>query len=198
MLIFCTISTALATDRARVEIRSDAVETVYGLTGRGVTVVILDRGIDWTHPDFIKPDGRTRIKGILDHAPGSCATTEYTEAQINAALLGTGPALPTRDAVGHGTVTTGAAAGNGRAAANGKYRGIAPEADLLIVKITGGARAHDNEAAEPTYYCGTQTGLNWAVAKAAALGNPLSCSPMSARSMVRSTVRILTRGRLIA
>lgn len=164
---------AIAMDQVRPEIRADAVETVYGLTGRGVTVAILDRGIDWRHPDFIRADGRTRIKAILDFAPNTCLATEYSEAQINAALAGTAPALATRDAVGHGTVTAGAAAGNGRAAASGKYRGLAPEADLLIVKITGGARAHDAEAAEPEFYCGVQAGLGWVQQKATALGQPV-------------------------
>lgn len=164
---------AVAMDQVRPEIRADLVESVYGLTGRGVTVAILDRGIDWRHPDFIRPDGRTRIKAILDFAPNTCVTTEYSEAQINAALAGTGPGLATRDAVGHGTVTAGAAAGNGRAAASGKYRGLAPEADLLIVKITGGARAHDNEPAEASFYCGVQAGLVWVQQKATALGQPV-------------------------
>ncbi len=139
--------------------------------------MILDRGIDWTHPDFIKPDGTTRIKAILDLAPGSCIGTEYSEAQINAALSGSGPVLPTRDAVGHGTVTAGAAAGNGRAAASGKYRGIAPEADLIIAKITGGAPAHGTQAAEPTYYCGFQSAFIWAVSKAQSLHQPFVLLP---------------------
>jgi hypothetical protein len=40
---------------------SNAAATKYGASGRGVAVVVMDRGIDWNHPDFINPDGTTRI-----------------------------------------------------------------------------------------------------------------------------------------
>lgn len=122
---------AFAMDQVRQETRVDDAETVYGLTGRGITVAILDRGIDWHHPDFIMEDGKTRIKWLLDMngqnwcEQGGPAAVEYSEAQINAALTGGGATIDSRDAVGHGTVTAGVAAGNGRAAADGKYRGMA-------------------------------------------------------------------------
>ena len=43
--------------------------------------------------------------------------------------------VPSRDTGGHGTAVAGIAAGNGRGSKNGKYRGAAPEAGLLIVKM---------------------------------------------------------------
>lgn len=65
----------------------------------------------------------------------------YTEAQINAALQVPGrPAqdvdsIKQRDKSGHGTHVTGTAAGNGLAGPNpGQFAGIAPKADLIIVK----------------------------------------------------------------
>ena len=102
-------------DVARTQTRADQAIQKYGVSGKGVTVAILDRGIDWTHPDFIRPDGKTRIKWLLDmtgqnQCEGSPAPIEYTEAQINAALAG-GSTIDSRDAVGHGTVTAGIAAG---------------------------------------------------------------------------------------
>jgi hypothetical protein len=113
-------------------------------------VAIPDRGIDWRHPDFIP--------------------VEYTEAQINAALAG-GPALPTRDAVGHGTRAAGIAAGNGRALPSGQYRGMAPEADLIIVKLTSeGAPAHDAEPAEHSFQGCLEEVLDWLDARVTALG----------------------------
>lgn len=45
---------------------------------------------------------------------------------------------------GHGTAVAGIAAGNGRGSKNGKYRGAAPEAGLLIVKM-GGAGEQDSQ-----------------------------------------------------
>lgn len=154
------------------------VPAYKGATGKGVVIAILDRGIQYDHQDFIRPDGKTRIKAMLDMTGQTfCAATnpppiEYTEAQINAALAG-GPALGMRDAVGHGNVTAGIATGNGRAGANGKYAGVAPEADMIIVKMTSdGAPAHGTQAAEAGFTaCHTQA-LDWLDAKLAALNEP--------------------------
>jgi hypothetical protein len=134
-------ASAFADQLALQETGADVAREKYGVTGKGVVIAILDRGIQWQNPDFIKPDGNTQIKWMLDMSgqnycdSGNPAPVEYTEAQINAALHG-GLTIPERDAVGHGTVTAGIAAGNGRAYANGKYTGFAPEADLIIVKLT--------------------------------------------------------------
>ena len=148
---------ATAMDRVRVESRIDAAVAKYGVTGRGVIVALLDRGIDWKNADFRNPDGTTRIAAVLDLTDDSGAATSgygkgtrYTRAQIDAALSG-GPAIPFRDAVGHGTTTSGIPAGNGRNLA--KYRGVAPEATIISVKVTSdGAPAHDGEAAEAGFY----------------------------------------------
>ena len=77
--------------------------------------------------------------------------------------------------MGHGTVTSGIAAGNGSAFANGKYAGFAPNADLIIVKLTSeGAPAHDNQPAEAAFTaCHTQA-LNWLDQKVRALGEPVA------------------------
>ena len=167
-------------DAVRVETRTDLAVRIYGVTGKGVTIAILDRGIDWTHPDFIKPDGTTRIKWILDMTGQKnwCTASnpepvEYTEAQINAALRG-GPKINTRDAVGHGTNTAGVAAGNGRAFANGKYAGFAPEADLIIVKMTSdGVPAHDGEAAEASFVACVDQAFDRLDLKITQLGQPV-------------------------
>lgn len=165
------------------ETRAAAARASHGVTGRGVAVAILDRGIDWTHADFRNADGSTRIAWIFDltdgsgaGAPGNTygAGTIYSAAQINAALTG-GPVLATRDAVGHGTATAGNCCGNGRAS-NGRYVGIAPEATLIVVKFTSdGAAAHDGQPAEPAFYRPELFGkaIDFALDKARELGMPL-------------------------
>ena len=78
-----------------------------------------------------------------------------------------------RDAVGHGTVTAGIAAGNGRAAAGGRFAGVAPDADLVIVKMTSdGVPAHDNQAAEQAFTACISQALDWVDQKISALHEP--------------------------
>lgn len=64
---------------------------------------------------------------------------EYTQEEINRALAaGNREAgyriVPEQDFSGHGTEVLGIAAGNGRSS-GGRYRGMAPESELLIVKL---------------------------------------------------------------
>ncbi|MDY7093199.1 MAG: S8 family serine peptidase [Acidobacteriota bacterium] len=169
---------APALDSVRVETRTDEAVEAFRVSGKGVTVVILDRGIDWEHPDFLDDAGATRIKWMLDHSgfnlcnAGNPPPVEYTEAQINSALSG-GPSLAMRDAVGHGTATAGTAAGNGRGLMDRRYRGIAPEADLIVVKLTSeGAPAHDGEPAEAFFQGCIDDALDWVDEKIDLLGQP--------------------------
>ena len=125
------------------------------MTGKGVIVGVIDSGIDWRHKDFLKPDGTSRIVAIWDlfddsfaQSGGKIGTippgltdggdalpgTIYTNAQINAALKGSGK-VNSVDNQGHGTATAGTAAGNG-GSAGASLAGVAPEADLIIVKAS--------------------------------------------------------------
>ena len=121
--------------------------TTFGNAGAGVIVAVIDSGIDWTSPDFRNPDGTTRLLGIWDQTlasgvfpppPGFGFGSYYSRADIDAALSG-GPALATQDGFGHGTHVAGTAAGNGRATGNGvpegTFAGMAPAADLLVVRV---------------------------------------------------------------
>ena len=161
--------------------QNDKTFAKYGVTGKGVIVAIMDRGIDYTHPDFRNPDGTTRIKMMWDMsaqnlcAPGNPFPIVYTEAQINTALQNNAP-LGERDAVGHGTVTAGIAVGNGSAVGKSslQYAGIAPQADLLIVKVTSeGAPAHGSQPAENPFQGCYNQALDLVTAEAATLGEPI-------------------------
>jgi subtilisin family serine protease len=141
------------------------VPPVYqGFTGSGVIVGIVDSGIDLNHADFRTAANQTRIKYAWDQTwtgtkpPGFTYGAEWTEAQINS-----GAASSLKDYDGHGAHVTGIAAGNGRATGNGQlpyqYIGIAPEADLVIVKT------NFTDA-------GIIDGVNYVFQKATALGKP--------------------------
>ena len=108
------------------------------LTGNGVLVGFVDSGIDLTHPDFQDSNGNSRVLFLWDQTrdeyppDGYLFGTEYNNEQINEALR-MGKTL-SKDESGHGTAAAGIACGNGNAS-NGRYRGIAPEAELIVVKM---------------------------------------------------------------
>lgn len=107
----------------------------FNLSGQGVIVAIIDSGIDYRHPDFRNEDGSSRIIAIYDEMTG----IEYTQEQINEALRENDiqisrQIVPVTDISGHGTHVTGIAAGNG-SAMSGRYRGVAYNAGILVVKL---------------------------------------------------------------
>ena len=184
LLIIGAGGVGLAIDRVRAETGVDKAVAVLGVSGEGVIVAVMDRGIDWESNDFRNDDGTTRIAYIFDLSDDAGADdpnnpygrgTIYTRRQIDRALFG-GPALATRDAVGHGTTTTGIPAGNGRNSADRKYRGIAPNATIIAVKVAGGAPAHGNQPAEPDWYVGLSglhAAIDFVVDKARELSMPV-------------------------
>jgi minor extracellular serine protease Vpr len=182
LAFFFLVPLIVADTTVNKDTQADKAFAKYGATGKGVIVAIMDRGIDYTHPDFRNADGTTRIKMMWDMSaqnlcdPGNPQPVVYTEAEINAALAPGGTPLAERDAVGHGTVTAGIATGNGSALgkASAQYAGIAPEADLLIVKVTSeGAPAHGTQQAESPFQGCFNQALDLVTAEAATLGEPI-------------------------
>ena len=115
-----------------------AARSSSGLTGSNVLIGVVDSGIDWSHEDFKTPEGKTRIKAILDLSVAGeyYGGSLFTEEQINAALAG-GWTLEAHDYSGHGTHVAGIAAGDGGDGASlGSFAGMAPEAGLVIVKAS--------------------------------------------------------------
>ncbi|SFR68193.1 S8 family peptidase [Anaeromicropila populeti] len=114
----------------------------FNLRGNGVIIGIIDTGIDYTNPVFIKQDGTTKIISIWDQtlttgaAPvGAEFGTEYNSEQINQALKLENPyeLVPSKDKIGHGTMLAGVAAGN--EVPQYGFSGVVPESDLVIVKL---------------------------------------------------------------
>ena len=170
-----------AMDQARVETRVDDAAAKFGVTGQGVIVAILDRGIDWRNNDFRNTNGSTRIASMFDLTDDSGSNspanpygvgTLYSRQQIDGALtLGTN--LVTRDALGHGTTTAGIACGNGNNL--WKYRGVAFNATIVVVKIVAeDVPAHGTQPAETAFYDPNRipVAINFVRDQARALGMP--------------------------
>ncbi len=115
--------------------------------GSNVIMAVIDTGIDIFHDSFRMPDGTSRILELWDQSAttgGSAPPAAfqqvgrvYNQAQINAGLTA-GPPFQSIDDNGHGTHVAGTAAGNGRqddrCSFPGRYVGVAPLADLVVVK----------------------------------------------------------------
>lgn len=97
-------------DVAKPAIGSTGIQNQFGLTGKGVTIAIVDTGI-YPHPDLTKPTNR--IIAFKDFINGR--TSPY-------------------DDNGHGTHVAGDAASNGFSS-GGKYSGPAIDANLVGVKV---------------------------------------------------------------
>ncbi len=112
------------------------------LLGNGVLIAFIDTGIEYTHPAFVNDDNTTRIFSIWDQTirggkrdPSYIYGTEYGRDEINAALASGDPlsVVPSTDTDGHGTFMAGVAAG--RELPQNDFSGIAPQADIIVVKL---------------------------------------------------------------
>ena len=118
--------------------------------GAGVIVAVIDTGIDVFHESFQKADGTPRILELWDQSNGLAGGSLppsplqqigkiYKTEEIKAGI--DNGSFPSVDDRGHGTHVAGIAAGNGRqddrCSFPGRYIGVAPEADLIVVKAIG-------------------------------------------------------------
>ena len=98
-------------------IRADEARSL-GFTGRGVTVAVLDTGIDAQHPDL-----RDRIVDEQCFCAGCCANGTSRQSGAGSA----------NDDNGHGTNVSGIIASVGRVAPVG----VAPDASLVVIRVLG-------------------------------------------------------------
>lgn len=101
------------------ELVREALGLPDDVDGKGVTVAVIDSGIDADHPD---------LRGQWDQERSKSFITLDTRIQ---------------DQVGHGTHVAGIIAGTG--ALDARYRGIAPGVDLLIMRVFGSTGSGSNE-----------------------------------------------------
>lgn len=110
-----------------------------GWNGAGVVIGTVDTGLDVDHPDFQNASGGTRVIGLWDQTDaigpnpsGYAYGSEWQPWEIDAGQCAQ------LDEVGHGTHVMGVAAGDGSGTGGGipahTYTGMAPLADLMVVK----------------------------------------------------------------
>ncbi len=163
------------------------------LTGRGVLIAVIDSGIDYQSPEFMDEQGNTRIQFLWDQtltpegvnsllpednmefadaaAPpeGFYTGVEFSKYRIDAALKSRVPdrIVPSFDTSGHGTAVAAIAAAGGRLV-GGQYMGVAPESELLIIKMGTPAPESFPRTTE------LMRALTYAVKKAVEIGKPLA------------------------
>lgn len=96
-------------------IRAPQIWEGLGLTGQGVTIAIMDTGVDWQHP-ALYPNYRGNLgNGNANHAGNWFDATNWAN-------------LTPRDEYGHGTHVAGTAVGQGGI-------GVAPGANWIAVRV---------------------------------------------------------------
>ncbi|MCD7825973.1 MAG: S8 family serine peptidase [Clostridiaceae bacterium] len=154
------------------------------LSGAGTLVAVIDSGIDYFHPAFRREDGSSRIAFLWDQSADQAQAegrvpagygfgAQYTMDEINLALQADSrqeslALVPVTDrGSGHGTAVAAVAAGNGRGSAGSRYRGIAVDSELIVVKL---GRRGDNFAGTTE----VMAGLDYVLQKAEALQKPVA------------------------
>jgi len=125
------------------EISSIKVNPYLNLDGTGVLIGMVDSGIDYLNPEFIREDGTSRIEVIWDQTvqvenSNYYVGTEFSNNDINKAIQrsrnGENPydIVPSRDEDGHGTKMAGIIGARGY---KSEIRGIANNSNYAVVKL---------------------------------------------------------------
>jgi serine protease AprX len=101
-----------------------------GLTGKGVTVGIVDSGCDATHPDLAD-----RVKHNVSLVSGEYANLPADSSTTLVVPMDKGPYSNTDLGSGHGTHVAGIVAADSSSVTDGSRYGVAPDADLACFAI---------------------------------------------------------------
>jgi serine protease AprX len=106
----------------------ERIDADPGITGRGVVMALVDSGF-FPHPDLMRPE--RRILAYVDAARAEPVPDDF---------------LTPHPAGWHGTMTACAAAGNGYLS-GGRYRGLASDARVVLIKCTEDGRLRGRHVA---------------------------------------------------
>ena len=111
-------------------------------TGRGIVTAFIDAGF-YAHPDLTQPSNR--IRDYVNLVGGKSGLAELDKPDVSS---------------WHGMMTSVVAAGNGWLS-GGKYASLAPEMDVVLVKVGSASRIRHDDIAR---------GIGWVVAHRQRLG----------------------------
>lgn len=97
--------------------------------GKNVIVGIIDTGFDYTHPNFKDESGKSRILCAWDQIDNSSPGNSYGYGTVYDTPDAVTAAMHDKSFDTHGTHVAGIAVGS----AEGNFKGIAPEADIVLV-----------------------------------------------------------------
>lgn len=155
-------------------------------TGAGVTIAMIDAGF-YPHPDLIRP--RNRIRAWVDATGPKLQSLMFDPDET--------PRWPGWDLIAapqwHGLMASGIAAGNGRLS-HGLYRGIASDADLILVQTMDHNRRITNKT--------LARALRWLIRYGPALGLKVinfsvagdPCEPLHDNVVDRACATLIKRG----
>jgi len=139
-----------------------AVHQNCGLLGQGVTIGVLDTGIDVNHFDFsstASPAMTSKIAWYYSEGPGffaaprvpyvgtgTASTNEWSNLNLNTAAGRSNASANAPDRVGHGTHVASIAGSTGNAVDGGiHYTGAAPASPLIDVQIAPNGSASEHK-----------------------------------------------------
>lgn len=100
--------------------------------GKNVIIAVIDQGFEFRHAAFLDKDGNSRVKWLWDRS-GYSHYKNDDKSKTPTSQIPIGTDAQDHGAKGHGTHTTGIAAGSD--VGNGQY-GVAPEADIIMIPST--------------------------------------------------------------
>ena len=106
--------------------------------GKNVVVGIIDIGFDYIHPSFYDAQGNCRIKRVWEQNKQGTLPIGYNYGNELIDANAIKNAGTDRITDSHGTMVAGIAAGSGIVSKGNKNRGVAPEADLVLVGLEYG------------------------------------------------------------
>ncbi|MEU1488625.1 type VII secretion-associated serine protease mycosin [Streptomyces sp. NPDC005752] len=143
LLLIGSMATPAYSDSARSEqwhLDAMQAEKMWATsTGAGVTVAVIDTGVDATNPDL---DGRV-LRGLnLEHGVPGNELEDYS---------------------GHGTGIAGIIAGTGKAEGGYGAFGLAPEAKILPIRMPDATKAANQDSAHERFHANIPKAIRYAV-----------------------------------